>query len=199
MYKYIADRQGLVCIDLDLSKKNSFSFWKNGVELYSETYSIPQSLAVSEVLPGDVIEVHLTCKANENGTISLHAGILDEYLFRYGYAVLASSTLELTKFETTRVEGTIQCNRNGVLYTSIPQDGNWTATVDGKPAEIVLVGDAMVGLIMTEGEHTVSFAYKNRAFSLGWKISLVCLCVLGGLYYSIYLPKRKKGKFEKKA
>lgn len=197
VYKYIADKKGLVCVDLDLSKKNNFSFWKNGIELYSETYSIPQSLAVSEVVPGDVIEVHLTCKADERGTITLHTGILDEQLFRQGYDVLAASTLELTTFKNTFVEGTISCNRNGILYTSIPQDGNWEATVDGKPAQIVLISDAMVGLLLSEGEHTVTFTYHNAAFSLGWKISLVCVIIFAGLYLSIYQPRRKKGKYEK--
>ena len=196
VYKYIADHSGLVCIDLTLSKKNSFSFWKNGTELYKETYSIPQSLAVSYVQPGDIIEVHLTCKANEQGTITLRAGILDDDVFQRGYEILSASTLELTTFKNTFVEGTIHCNRNGVLYTSIPQDGNWRATVDGKPADIVLIGDAMVGLLLSEGEHTVTFIYHNAAFSLGWKISLACAAVFAGLYFSIYQPKRKKGKYE---
>ncbi len=196
VYKYIADKEGLVCIDLNLSKKNKFSFWKNGSELYNETYSIPQSLAVSNVIPGDVIEVHLTCNAGEKGTITLHAGILDEELFRQGYDILAASTLELTTFKNTLVEGTITCDRNGVLYTSIPQDGNWTATVDGKPVDIVLIGDAMVSVLLSEGTHTVKFQYHNAAFSLGWKISLACAVIFAGLYISIYQPKRKKGKYE---
>ncbi len=196
VYKYIADQEGLVCIDLNLSKKNSFSFWKNGTELYSETYSIPQSLAVSYVLPGDIIEVHLTCKADQKGTITLHAGILDDEVFDRGYEVLSASTLELTTFKNTFVEGTINCNRNGVLYTSIPQDGNWSATVDGKPADIVLIGDAMVGLLLSQGQHTVTFTYHNAAFSLGWKISLACAAVFAELYLSIYQPKCKKGKYE---
>ena len=199
VYKYIADKEGLVCVDLDLSMGNDYSFWKNGVELYDETYSIPQTLAVSQVVPGDVIEVHLTCMADEKGTILLRAGILNEEVFYRGYDVLAASTLELTSFQNTRVEGTISCNRNGILYTSIPQDGNWTATVDGKPGEIVLIGDAMVGLLLPEGEHTIVFSYHNKYFSLGWKISLACFGVFLGLYFSIYQPRRKKGKFEKKA
>jgi len=197
VYKYIADREGLVCIDLELSKKNNFSFWKNGVELYSESYSIPQMLAVSQVQQGDVVEVHLTCKQNEKGTITLHAGILDEALFRQGYDILAASTLQLTQFSNTRVEGTINCNRNGVLYTSIPQDGNWSAFVDGKPAQIVLIGEALVGLLLPEGEHTVTFTYHNAAFSLGWKISLASCAVFLGLYWSIYQPNKQKGKYQK--
>ena len=194
-YSYIIEQEGLVCVDLNLPNKNSFSFWKNGIELYSETYSIPQTLSVCNVLPGDVIEVRLSCPANESGSITLRTGVLDEEVFRSAYDVLAASTLQLTSFSSTKVEGTISCDRNGVLYTSIPQDGNWTAYVDGKEADIILIGDAMVALLLPEGDHTIAFRYHNAAFSLGWKISLICTLVLAGLYLSIYQP-HKKGVIE---
>ncbi len=198
-YSYTADREGLMCVSLELSKKNNFSFWLNGTELYSETYSLPQSLAVSMVRPGDVVEIELKCKANEKGNIKITSAILDETLFRQAYDILAASTLELTHFSNTHVEGKITCNRDGVLYTSIPQNGNWYATVDGEPEEIVLIGDAMCGLILPEGEHTISLHYHNAAFSLGWKISLGCLLVLVGLYLAVYRPSfsKQKGKFER--
>jgi len=196
VYKYIAPTEGLLCVDLNLSKKNKFSFWKDGAELYNETYSIPQSLSVCRVMPGEVIEVRLTCSANEKGTISLHAGILDEDLFRSGHALLSASTLNLTSFSNTYIEGTIDCNRNGILYTSIPQDGNWHAMIDGKPAQMVLIGDAMVGLLLPEGTHKITFSYRNAAFSLGWKLSLACFVVFAGLCIAAYLPKYRKGKYE---
>ena len=197
IYKYVADRDGFVCVSFELPKKNKISFWKNGIELYSETYSIPQTLSVCDVKAGDVVEVHLTCKPDETGTTTLHAGILDETVFRQAYDILAASTLELTTFENTLVEGTINCNRDGVLYTSIPQNGNWQAYVDGEPAQITLIGDAMIGLVLSQGEHQVTFRYHNAAFSLGWKISLACSLVFAGLYLSIYRPRRKRGKFER--
>ena len=198
-YSYTISHPGFMCIRLDLSKRNNFSVWKNGIELYSETYSIPQMLAVSEVAPGDVVEVKLTCKPNEKGSIDISAAILNEEIFREAHNTLAASTLELTEFRNTHISGTINCNRSGVLYTSIPQNGNWRATVDGNPAEIVLIGDAMVGLLLPEGEHTVSFHYQNRAFAIGWKISLACLVLLCIAYFTIYQPsfKRKKGKYER--
>ena len=191
IYTYQISEKGFMCIDLNLSKKNGITVRKNGTQLYTETYSIPQTLAVCDVVPGDVIEVQLTCKKDEQGTIRIHAGILDETLFRKAYNVLAASTLELTTFENTRIEGTIDCNRNGLLYTSIPQNGNWYATVDGEPAEITLVGDAMVGLMLTKGEHTVVFTYKNKSFDLGWKISLASLVVFLAIYLLIYKPYKK--------
>jgi len=139
----------------------------------------------------------LTCKADENGSITLHTGILDETLFRKAYNTLAASTLELTTFHNTLLEGSITCDRDGLLYTSIPQNGNWTAYVDGRQADIILIGDAMIGVLLSQGSHTVTFRYHNPAFSLGWKISLACSAVFAGLYLSIYRPSRKKGKYEK--
>ena len=196
VFKYIAHQEGLVCMDLNLSKKNKFSFWKNGIELYNETYSIPQSLSVCQVEAGDIIEVQLTCKSSETGSITIYAGIVNEEVFRRGYDVLNANTLELTTFRNTLVEGTISCDRNGVLYTSIPQDGNWNAQVDGKPAQVVTIGGAMVGLLLAEGEHTVTFTYQNNAFSLGYKISLGCLILFALIWYYIYRPQKTKGKYE---
>ena len=112
--------------------------------------------------------------------------------------MLSGSTLELTEFSTTKVSGTVDCNRSGLLYTSIPQNGNWFVEVDGEPAQSVAVGDAMVGVLLTEGEHEVEFEYRNRAFSWGWKISLLCAVVFAVLLYLSKEPKRRGGKYERK-
>ncbi len=198
-YSYTADRDGLMCIHLDLSKKNASSIYLNGQLLYSETYSLPQMLSVSNVTAGDVVEIKLTCKANERGTINISAAIVKEEIFRKGYDILNASTLELTTFKNTYVEGNIHCDRDGVLYTSIPQNGNWIATVDGEPVETVMIGDAMVGVLVTKGYHNVAFTYRNNAFRLGWKISLGCLLIFLGVYVLYYKPfqKQTSGKFQK--
>ena len=199
-YSYTSDKEGLMCFMLDQSKRNKFAVYVNGssTALYSETYSLPQMLSVCKVIPGDVVEIKLTCTQGEQGNINIDAAVLNEPLFREAYDTLAASTLELTAFASTYVEGTILCNRDGVLYTSIPQNGNWSATVDGQPAQTVLIGDAMLGLILSEGEHTVSLTYHNNAFSLGWKVSLGGLFLLAGLAFWEYrhLFKRTKGKYQ---
>ena len=113
--------------------------------------------------------------------------------------------MELIDFENTFVEGIINCDRDGLLYTSIPQNGNWSVKVDGREAPITLIGDAMVGVQLTEGSHTVSFRYHNPAFSLGWKISLGCTALLLLLIRTAYRPDRKelqyrnttRGRYEK--
>ena len=191
-YVFGITKDGFMCIDFKLSNNNSFSVWRNGVHLYSESMTLQQMLSVSDVKVGDTIEVHITCKANENSTATLRAGILDHETFQKSYEILAACPLELTQFSNTYIEGTIDCNRDGLLYTSIPQNGNWVATVDGEPAEIKLVGGAMVAVELTEGRHTVAFTYENKAFNLGLKISLGCLAVFAAVCVVVYFRQIKE-------
>ena len=198
VFSFTADRDGFACINLtNLTKRNSYCVSVNGRELYNETYSLPQMLAVSEVKAGDVIRIRFNCNANEQGSISAMAAILDNELFWEAYEHLNTSTLSLTSFSSTFVEGTINCDRDGLLYTSIPQNGNWHAIVDGKEVEITLIGDAMIGLPLTQGSHTISFRYQNEAFNVGCIVSLCCALVFIAIAVPIYHSRSKKGKYQK--
>ena len=65
--------------------------------------------------------------------------------------------------------------------------------MDGKAADIVLVGDVMVGVKLIQGSHTVTFTYRNSAFRLGWKITLLCAVVFCLLIWKCYpVPRRRK-------
>ncbi len=194
-FSYTADRDGFFCLDFDVTDRNSYKVYCNGQLLYSESLSLTQMIAACDVAVGDVITVKLTCKDGEDGRMTVRGGILDDGLFRQGHEILNTSTWQLTEVGSTYLLGTIDCNRDGFFYTSIPQDGNWHIYVDGQEAEAVLVGDVMLGTWLTEGSHVVECIYRNEAFELGWKISGVC-AILFALSIPVY-HKRKRGKFEK--
>ena len=201
-FSYVAVRDGFCCIRLDLPKRNDYTVSVNGLELYRESISLPQMIAVGDVKMGDLIEVRVLCDSEESSTMEIKAAILDPNQFRRGYNKLKVSTWQLTEFESTYVEGVIHCDRNGLMYTSIPQNGNWSVCVDGNPVETVLVGDCMAAVALLQGTHTVSFRYENPAFALGWKISLGCAAVLALLVWiqrGKPLPgkKRNRGRFER--
>ena len=206
MYSYVADRDGFLCIHLNLPKRNDYYVIVNDIELYRESISLPQMIAVGDVQTGDRIDIKIMCDSGEKSTMHVTAAILNHDLFWQGYSILNESTLELTTFENTLVEGYVLCERSGLLYASIPQNGNWRAEVDGKPAEIRLVGDCMIAVEVTEGTHVVTFVYENSAYELGWKITLICAVIFAALIQAVYRPdwkrllKRtepKRGKFEK--
>ena len=198
-YTILAEKEGFMCVSLNLPKRNSYKVDLNGENLFSETYSIPQTAAISYVEPGDVVQIHLSCKADEKSNMTIRPAILDDAVFRSAYSVLNASTLELTAFSTTSVAGTINCDRDGLLYTSIPQNRNWSVLVDGQEADIVLVGNCMIGIPLAEGQHSVIFWYENQAYNLGWKITLACAFLFIGIALVVYLPehKHKKGKYER--
>ena len=112
-------------------------------------------------------------------------------LFR---SILNASTLNLTSFRQTRVEGTIRCDRDGLLYTSVPQNGNWHLYIDGQEAEITLVGDCMISAYLTEGSHTVTLRYQNKAFYFGLLVTLVSAALCGVCTYLAYKPEWEKRK-----
>ena len=195
-YTYKIDRDGFFCMEMNFPKRNTFKVYKNGAELYSETLSLRQMYGVSEVKIGDTIHIDVTCGSNENSTLQISAAIMDNSLFRQAYETLSDSTLELTSFSSTKITGQIDCNRDGVMYTSIPYDGNWTAEVDGKPAQIVAIGNAMCALELTEGSHTITFTYQNKAFTLGLIVSILSALALAAAYVISHSSPRSKGKYE---
>ena len=200
VYEYEADAEGFLCIYLYLPKRNDVTIRVNDEFLYSENTSLGQMMAVCDVVEGDRIQVEMTCDAGETSAMTLTAAILNMDRFWQGYDILNASTLELTSFSNTKVEGTIHCDRDGLLYTSIPQNGNWHMYVDGEEAEIQLVCDTMVGVKLTKGEHNIRIVYRNEAFSWGWKISLLSVLIFGALVWLIYKPdfSIKPGKYQKK-
>lgn len=198
-YAFTADREGLMCIDVSQGKINGFSVWLNNnhdsrpdERIYTETYSLPQTLSVCAVKPGDVVEVQFNCKAGEAARIEVYAAILDEAAFRNAYDILSESTLKLSTFSNTRIEGTIDCAKDGLLYTSVPQNGeNWKIYVDGKEANAVLIGDVMMGVHLNAGKHTITFRYKNNAFIIGCIISACSAAAFIALSIIYYKPYRK--------
>ena len=105
--------------------------------------------------------------------------------------------MQLTKFSGTLVEGSILCDRDGLMYTSIPQNGNWTAIVDGQPAEVITIGNAVVGLLLSEGEHTIAFHYQNKAFTWGVLTSICCLGIFVALSTISLLREKRKQRNNK--
>ena len=198
-YYFTVERDGFFCVELDFPKRNNVSIWLNGEHVYSETMTLQQMMAVGDVRAGDTVEIRATCKNNnESGSLTVRGAVLNRERFEQCYGILSASTLELTEFSSTYVAGTVTCDRDGLLYTSIPQNGNWTVRVDGEEAEAVLTGDVMMGVLLTEGTHEVEFLYRNTAFSWGWKISLVCAVIFGVLVWNGKNKHPRGGKYMSK-
>lgn len=199
-YKFNFDRAGLFCVNYQMRSKNTYyvDYLAAGsgqyVRLHSDTHNGLRYIgSTCQVYPGDQIRVKVQVKpGNTYKNLELTGALLDEAVMQQAYAKLSESTLQVTTFADTLVEGTIDCKQSGLLYTSIPQtNDNWHVFVDGQEAEISLIGDAMIGVILEEGSHTVTFRYENKAFQTGLIISITCFALfIAACGYSLFRKKK---------
>ena len=184
-----------------MGKNVTFNVYKipkgaeNGKWLFYEGYKLTEMVHCGAVCAGDKIQVVIPVGANEASSMIVRGAVLNDKVYRHAYDLLRIDTLQISKFENTYVKGTVEVVQDGLLYTSIPQDGHWVVYVDGQKAESKLVGGAMVAVPLEEGNHTVEFRYENASFTLGLVITLLGAMAFGAVcFMKYYYPKLKKRK-----
>lgn len=154
--------------------------------------------------------VYTIPEADNTVTLSFCASKLNEENWEKAYKKLSANTLNLTQFDETTFEGTVSvADDNSVLYTSVPYDESWVITVDGKElsysydkdadsstnletlGDVVRVGDALFGIKLSKGEHTVRFTYKLRGFSAGLKLCILGIIAIAAILVYCLVIKRK--------
>ncbi len=73
----------------------------------------------------------------------------------------------------------IEATGPGLLVLSDAYDPNWTAAIDGAPADLLRVDTALRGVCLPEGAHHVRFEYRPALFFAGVAISAVGWLALG--------------------
>ena len=74
-------------------------------------------------------------------------------------------------------------------------DQGWRATVDGRPRRLVPAYGDFLACVVDEGTHRVAFRYQPWSRTLGGRLSLLGLAVMGGAL-GVSLAKARRGKIE---
>lgn len=144
------------------------------------------------------------CAKNEAVTLrfTIKEGVTDGYAdfmlrsinmekFTKGYNILKSQSMDIETFTDTEIKGTVTAQESGILYTSIPYDTGWTITVDGEKIEkeeMLSLGEALIGIHLSAGTHTVEFKYTPQGFIIGLGLTGIGIVVL--LAYILIIRKR---------
>lgn len=152
----------------------------------------PYISAVGNKKAGDKISLY--CDLNESGTSSVRVFCyaLNKEVFDAGVEMFRNNSLKTTAAGDTYLEGNINVEKTGLLYTSIPYEKGWSVTVDGKEANVISVGDAMCAVQLTEGEHTVRFSYVPDGFKIGMLCNITALLIL--IFMSVCTSKKFRDK-----
>jgi uncharacterized membrane protein YfhO len=82
------------------------------------------------------------------------------------------------------------------VFSEIYYPEGWTATIDGKEANIIRVNYVLRALKIPAGTHTIEFRFAPQSYVVGDKITLasswlVLLVLLASVGWSIAKPEEK--------
>lgn len=194
-FKYEITETQNIYVYIDAADIDSALISAGGFTYNQSIDNDPYILDVGTVEAGTDLYISYSIKDDKiSSTVNQYVYGMDKAKFVDAYnKINAGGVLDVTKNTESRIEGTIKLAEGKMLYTSIPYDEGWSVYVDGvklDDSSIVRVGDALMGVYMDSGEHTVEFKYTPRGFVLGLGVSAV-----GILLFVLMLILKKKEKF----
>lgn len=152
---------------------------------YSSSSVQPFTLDLGRQPEGARIMIEYSLTDDNDAVIDLYTVKIDAEKFDEAYRrIKENGLMELDSFEETKLTGTITVNgADKLLYTSIPYDESWAVYVDDEyvshsSGDIVRIGDALMGVRIPSGTHTVTFKYIARGLGLGLRMSAFGLLLL---------------------
>lgn len=112
-----------------------------------------------------------------------HIYYLDEEMFAEAVDELRSQPLELEYFKEDHLKGTVDAKEDGILFTSISWEPGWKIYVDGKRTEPVELVDALIGIPVTAGTHTVEMKFFPKGMAAGIVLSLLGIATLVVIWF----------------
>lgn len=192
VYKMPEDGSVYVFMNLELEESaNNTATVKYGDKAISyDIYSGGNFFPAGTYKKDDMFSVYAETDAGKSGDLYIYAGILDQDVLRQAYDLLVDETLEVMDWNSRYLKGTVTVKKDNLLYTSIPCEKGWKVYVDGERREITRAADAFLGVMLTEGEHTVEFVYSPVHVYLAFAISF-----LGIVIFILIAVKDKNGKW----
>ncbi len=145
----------------------------------------------------------------ESGEVTIELTFQDPGVYRLGSLAVTSQPVQQMEAEVDALKQTaservsnigvtgssLSCDveveeDSQLVYFSVPYSDGWSATVDGRPAEIQHANVAFMGIMADSGEHRIELRYTTPGLVPGAAISLVGLLALAGV--AIYRRKMVK-------
>lgn len=158
---------------------------KNSTRGFNDIYAYNINLGYYESVDGD-IEISLS----EPGTYSydnicvlaIPMDVYDQYAKK-----LSDSRIRLNEWEADRLSGKVKCEKDSILFFSIPYKEGWKVKIDGMKAETINTDIAFMGVAVSAGAHDIELTYSHW----GMKPALLA-SLLGVVMTAIILIKRRK-------
>lgn len=189
-FTYLMPRDGsaYVYMDLNLHEARDATIEADG---RSQNYEIDKAniFPAGTHQKGEGFTAEAKLDAGRSGDLNIYASILNEKVFDQAYELLKDEVLVVTESAAGKVKGTVVAKKDGLLYTSIPYEAGWNIYVDGKKADLTLIGDALMGVRLSAGEHTIEFRYAPLHVYLG---ALLSITGVGMFVFACFMDRKKR-------
>ncbi len=158
------------------------------VSVYSPSISTSMTVSDGYILdlghyePNDKISVTMPVSEDKTyANVDFVVFTIDYEKFIDGYNILKDGQLEYSAFTDTNIEGTFTADEDEVLFTSIPYDKGWNVYIDGQEVaeeNIVKISDALLGVKVSSGEHTIKLEYSIPGLNIAYIVSGVFVILL---------------------
>lgn len=102
---------------------------------------------------------------------------------------LKANSITLTYFDTDDIRGTINCDKDGTLLTTLPCDGGWEIYIDGERVETQKAAGYLTSAKITKGSHEIVMRYTVPWISLGRLLS-----IMGIVGFVVIVKRERKRK-----
>ena len=127
---------------------------------------------------GEEFKVELKALENEIYFKDEEFYVLDREVLSEYTASLSEHSCEVRRISGTSLEIKVNSDGNRALFTTIPVEEGWSATIDGSPCTIAsAVNDTLLCLNVPAGEHTITLNF----FPAGMKTGLIFTAAGAGI------------------
>ncbi len=184
-----ASQDGQYFIQIDCRAAESITV-TSGSNTWTVTPHQPYVIDAGELTAGSEVAVSVSTESACSGNI--YVARLSGETFEQDMQTLSSHGMTVTSFTDSKIQGKVHADSDGVLCTTVPFDKGWTVKVDGEKVETLAVGDALLAVELTPGDHEITMSFFPRGLVLGGAISAVSLLCL--LLLLDFLRRRDTGK-----
>lgn len=104
---------------------------------------------------------------------------------------LQKKDLDVSNYQNSQINGTVEMEQDGYLFTSIPFDSGFTVWVDGEKAEYTAFSDTFLLLPLSAGTHEIRTSHVPRGF-LAWICIDGFVCAFAGGVGRVSIVQTKK-------
>lgn len=147
---------------------------------YSNRVTVGDMIHIGQVSAGQKIDILI-----QNGSDLLCEGKVYYMFYSYDEEVmstcidkLSAQIMDIETCEDTNISGTIDVTEEGILYIAVPYSKGFTAYVDNEKAEIIKIGDTMMGIYLGEGSHKIELKYLTYGLIPGIIISILGVAII---------------------